>query len=226
MENSSFKFICALCFCFVSISSNAQGIFQDENGRPLEAIHYTDVKGSPFLADNWTKGKVKLADGESFDDMDLKYDQVTDQLIFKNSVGAAMAFAKPVNEFTLVSVGSPGIESILFRNGYKPINGNTAKTFYQVLSDGETPLLKRTVKKVGEHKPYGSATVVKTFEEVHNFFLVQQGTPVKIRKDKQSILEALKDYHPEVEEFVKSNNLNFKSEADLVMLVTYYNSLK
>ncbi|HUH33304.1 MAG TPA: hypothetical protein VLZ28_05075 [Daejeonella sp.] len=225
MEKSSFKFICVLSLCFVAISLNAQ-VIQDENGRPLLAIHYTDVQGSPFLADSWTKGNVKLADGETYNDMDLKYDQVTDQLIFKNSIGAAMAFLKPVNEFTLLSVGSAVIQPLLFRNGYKPVNGNTAKTFYQVLSDGETPLIKQSIKKVSETKPYGSATVIKTFEEIHTYFLVQQGTPVKIKKDRKSILEALKDYQKELQEFVKNNNLNFKSEGDLIMLLTYYNGLK
>lgn len=225
MENSSFKFICALCLCFVTISLNAQ-VLQDENGRPLLAIHYTDVQGSPFFADSWIKGKVKLANGDTFDNMDLKYDQVADQLIFKNSVGAAMTFVKPVNEFKLINSTVPGTQPILFRNGYKPVNGNTAKTFYQILSDGETPLIKRSFKKVTENKPYGSATVVKTFEEIHTYFLVQQGTPVKIRKDKKAALEVLNDYNAELEEFIKSNNLNFKSEADLMMLVTYYNSLK
>lgn len=225
MEKSSFKFISVLCLYFVSLSLNAQ-ILQDENGRPLLAIHYTDVKGSPFFAENWNKGKVRLADGETFDNMDLKYDQVSDQLIFKNSIGAAMTFVKPVNEFTLFSSASSELQHIRFRNGYIAANGNTAKTFYQVLIDGETPLLKRSFKKVSENKPYGSATVIKTFEETHFYYLVQQGTPVKIKNDKKAVLEALDNYKVELEEFVKINNLNFKSETDLVLLIKYYNSLK
>lgn len=225
MENSSVKLVCVLFLCFVSISLNAQ-VMQDANGRPLLAVQYTDVQGSPFLVDTWTKGKVKLSDGEIFEDLDLKYDQVADQLIFKNSVGAAMTFVKQVNEFNLLNPGGPDILPMLFRNGYRPVNGNTANTFYQVLSDGETPLLKRSFKKIAENKPYGSATTIKTFEEAHAYFLVQQGTPVKIRKDKKAVVQALSGYQSELEEFIKSNNLSFKSETDLVMILTYYNSLK
>lgn len=199
---------------------------QDANGRPLLAVQYTDVQGSPFLVDGWTKGKVKLSDGEIFENLDLKYDLVADQLIFKNSVGAAMTFVKPVNEFNLVNSAGPAILPMLFRNGYRPVNGNTANTFYQVLSDGETPLLKRSFKKIAENKPYGSATTIKTFEEVHSYFLVQQGTPVKIRKDKKAVVQALNGYQSELEEFIKSNNISFKSETDLIMVLTYYNSLK
>lgn len=137
-----------------------------------------------------------------------------------------MTFVKPVNEFTLAIIASAGTEQMLFRNGFTSTNGNAAKTFYQVLSDGETPLLKRSFKKILENKPYGSATVVKTFEEIHNYYLVQQGKPLKIKKDKKAILELLSDYKSELEAFIKSNNLSFKSETDLIMLMTYYNSLK
>jgi hypothetical protein len=124
------------------------------------------------------------------------------------------------------TAGSSGTAGLLFRSGYKPADGATLKTFYQVLSDGETPLLKRSFKKVFENKPYGSATTVKVFQDVNAYYLVKDGQPVKVRRDRKAILAALGDYSAELEKFISTNNLALKSDSDLVMLVTYYNSLK
>lgn len=226
MEKSPFIFICLCCLCLMANIVNAQQLLKDANGRPVFSRHYTDVQGSPYFSDSWLKGEVKLTNGETYKNMDLKYDQVSDELIFKNSKNEAMSFITPVSEFKLINASASGPETIDFRRGYKPADGNTEKSFYQVLSDGETPLLKRWSKKVVESKPYSSATVIKTFEQVQVYYLVKSGIPLKIRRDKKALLEVLKDYSTQLDEFIKANNINLKTESGLRMLVYYYNSLK
>jgi len=224
MEKSALKFISIFCLCLLSMSVRAQ-FMKDADGRPLLERHYTDVQGSPYLADNWQKGTVKLGNGQTHKDVELKYDQVAEELIFKSSAGKPLTFVEPVKEFTLqMSNGSQS--GVIFRSGYKPADGATLSTFYQVLSDGETPLLKRSFKKVMENKPYNSATTVKTFLDVNNYYLVKNNQLAKIRRDKKAILTSLGDYTAELEDFIKTNKLNFRSDADLIMLFTFYNSLK
>lgn len=225
MEKTSFKWICISCLCLMSVCTRAQ-IMQDANGRPLLEKKYIDVEGNPYLTDNWVSGIVTLASGEIYKDVQLKYDLVKDELLFQNSKGESMSFMKPVNKFTLF--GLPGNESkvLQFSNGFKAVEGATAETFYQVLAVGETPLLKRIFKVVTETKSFNSASAVKTFDQVQILFLVKNGVPVKIRKDKKSVLEALGDRDQLMEEYIKANKLNLKSEQGLVELVTYYNSLK
>ncbi|NEU10047.1 hypothetical protein GZH53_17105 [Flavihumibacter sp. R14] len=225
MEKSAFKFISIFCLCLICIAGQAQVIL-DENGRPLVARYYTDVQGSPYLADNWQKGTVRLANGKAYNDVELKYDQVAEDVIFKGSAGQELRFAEPVGEFRIQTIESFGTPGILFRSGYKPTDGATVKTFYQVLSDGETPLLKRSFKKVMENKPYGSATTVKTFLDVNAYYLVKNGQPLKVKRDKKAIIAALGDYSAELENFISTNKLSLKSDSDLIMLFTFYNSLK
>lgn len=226
MEKSPFKYICLCCLCLMANIVTAQELLKDANGRPVFTRQYTDVQGSPYFSDSWLKGEVKLINGESYKNMDLKYDQVGDVLLFKNSKNETMSFVIPVSEFKLINSSAGGEEIILFRSGYKPADGNTDKVFYQVLSDGETPLLKRWSKKVVESKPYSSASVIKTFEQVQMYYLAKNGIPLKIRRDKKALLEVLKDYSRELDEFIKANNINLKTESDLKSLVYYYNSLK
>jgi hypothetical protein len=223
MEKSLVKLICISCLSLAGYNTNAQQVLQDTNGRPIFAKQYIDVQGSPYFSDIWLQGSVRLSDGKFYENMALRYDLVGDQLIFKSLAGEPMNFVLEVNEFKLLSTAA---EELNFRNGFKPADEGTEKTFYQVLSDGETPLLKRTWKKVIEQKPYTSATIEKSFRQLESYYLVKQGTPVRIKKDRKAVLEILTDYHSQLDQFIKLNNLNLKNDPDLVSLITYYNSLK
>ena len=223
MEKSALKLICIFCLCLLSISVRAQ-FMTDADGRPLLERRYTDVQGSPYMTDNWQKGTVKLGNGQVHKNVDLKYDKAAEQLTFKGKEGTPLTFIQPVKEFTLPMDNGTGV--MVFRNGYKPVDDAASNTFYQVLSDGETALLKRSIKKVLENKPYNSATTVKTFADVNNYYLVKNGSLIKVKRDAKDILPNLTDYSAELQSFIKENKLNLKSEPALIMLITYYNSLK
>ena len=225
MEKTPLKFICVFWCCMVSFSINAQ-VMEDRDGRPILDRRYTDVQGSPFFADSWIKGSVKMQNGKSYSAVELKYDQVADELLFKNAKGEMLNFVDPVQEFRLFTADQPDAAVLLFRNGYKPVIEASAKAFYQILSDGQTPFAKRLNKKMLERTPYGSATVIRTFEEIPTYYVIKNGLPVKIRKDRKSLFAALGDYPDELEEFITAKNLNLKSDADFIMLMNFYNSLK
>lgn len=224
MKRSILKIAILICISFNAVVVKAQfpAYLADVNGKLFMEQSYTDVEGSPYLNDLWLKGAVKAA-GKSYDNMELKYDQVTDVIVFKNPKGEMLNFVDPVDEFKLY-VGD-GYEMV-FRSGFKPSDIGSEKTFYQVLTAGETPLIKRTFKKVIEYKEYNSATGTKKFDEIQNYYLVKNGVPKRIKKDKKSVLEVFGDSKTELEAFIKSNNINFKSDPDLIKLTMYYNSLK
>ena len=225
MEKSSFKFICVCCLCLFCLNVNSQ-VFEDANGKPILERKYTGVQGSPYLSETWIKGEVKLTNGDTYKDIDLKYDLLVGELFFKNAQNEMMSFVIPVKEFKLSRQGDNEVKSMFFRNGYKPADGGTLQTFYQVLSDGETALLKRLAKRVAEVKPYGSATTIKTIEEVQSYYIIKNGLPVKVKKDKKTMLAMLGDYNSELLAFIKENKLTLKAETDLVSVMNYYNSLK
>ena len=199
---------------------------EDANRRTAIVRQYTDVTGSPYLTDSWLKGAVKTSTGKNYANLDLKYDQVADEVFFKNKTGEAFSFTEQIQEFNLVEADGNGLTTLTFRNGYKPSNGFTEKAYYQILTDRETALVKRVPKKLAEQKSYGSATINKEFVETPTYYLVKSGLPVKIKKDKKSVLETLGDYQTETAEFIQKNKLNLKSDADLIKLINFYNSLK
>lgn len=207
---------------FFALSTNAAAqveLMNDPLGRPMMSKQYTDVQGSPYLFTEWKNGSVKLQSENVFQNIPLRYDQINDELLFKDNVGQELAFAEPVVEFK--------IENKTFRKGYKPVDTTTPASFYEVLADGETQLLKRTSKRIYEDTPYSSATKVRTVSSTETYYLALNGGQqlVKIKKDKKSVLDAMSDKKPELEKYIKDQRLNLKLDADMVKVIAYYNTL-
>src|SRR5690606_231118 len=183
---------------------------------------YVDVKGSPFLYEDWSVGMVKMLDGSTYKDVALKFDQVSGDLIFKNREGKAMGFADAVREFKLT--GKDQI-SHLFRNGFRTGEVNSERYFYEVLYDGGTILLKDPKKNIVEQRAYNSSTTVKSVVETPAYFLQLKGQMLKIKKDKKTIIAAL-GHLAQLEKYIQDDKLNLKNDADLARLIRYYDSIK
>lgn len=222
------KKIISLCFIIVSLiafKSMGQGMYmQDVNGRPLLTSVYENVSGSPYLSPEWITGKVIMSDAKTYEGVSLKYDQINDDVIFKGKDGTALA-VDHVKEFKLAPYGEIA-DSTVFRSGFPAVKSNSAKSFYEVMVDGKSKLLKKTIKTINTSREYNSATVDKTVVATTNYYLVNQaGNIVFISKDKKSVLKELPGKEAELNAFIASNKLNLKNDADLVKLVVYYNSL-
>lgn len=202
----------------LNIQNSAAQFVEDFRAKAVLEKQYTDVKGSPYLQEDWAEGLVKLANGNTYANVPLKYDQVTGELIFRDKAGKVLTFADPVREFKL--------SGQLFRSGYKVVDSNSDHTFYLVLYDGTSTLLKDARKNIIQHRAYNSATTVKSIVETPVWYLLINGQPVKVRKDKKSVLAALKTNTAELEKYISENNLNLKDDQDLARLIAYYDSIK
>lgn len=211
-------------FLFIALSClfhRASGQFlSDLNGKPVFETRYTHVEGSPYLHSDWLKGRVKLANGSTYSDIELKYDQVADELLFRDKNGNVLTFVDAVAEFML-----PGSPPPLFRSGFHALDNHTERSFYQILYDGGIKLLKKSVKKISEVKQYNSASSTTKFDLIETYYIGRENQPVKFRKDKKSLFKVLGNKTDMLENYVKAENLNLKEEADLVKLIHYYNSI-
>ena len=224
MKSKTFLSILTLLLCLSAHYSNAQFI-KDNNGRPITTkSSYTDVQGTPFLSDQWSKGIVKMANGKVFD-MQVKYHEVDDALYFQGKNGETLTFVDPVSEFTITYISDDKRSDLLFRKGFKNIPNSTEESFFEVLSDGTVQLIKRITKSVSESKEYNALTVVKRFDENIKYFILVSGKVIPVKRDKKSILLAIGNKQPELENYIKTNNLNLKNEDDMAKVVRFYNSL-
>lgn len=193
---------------------------RDMHGNPVMTKDYSDTKGTPYFLDNWTKGTVKLINENTFKDVDLKFNLVEQQLIFKDpKSGTPLGFKDDVKEFKLILKESPE-ESALFRKGFS----ESPQTFYQVLADGTVQLVKRQSKVVKETREFNSASTVKSFNVVTDYYLVKGDQFIRIKKSLKDVLSNL-DNAQRLDDYIKTHDPDIRKEADLVKLISQYNSL-
>ncbi len=216
----SFKITILLLF-FITGVVNAQ-YQQDVQGRPILAITYTDVIGTPFLFDNWIKGTVWLENGSVYKEVFLKYSSFNDELFFKNPKDEILlAFVLPVKSFSL----EIGTETYLYRNGFPEIDNFGKKTFYRVLFDGGITFLVKNYKTMMENKPYNSATIEKKFVENNGYYVFKDGAMKRFKPTKKDFLELFSTKASEIETFIKKEKIDFKNNSDLIKIFEYYSSL-
>lgn len=222
MLKSLFSFI---LFCILGGAAVTPAFAQyteDFRAKTVLEKTYTDIKGSPYVFDDWSLGLVKMASGTTYKDLLLKYDQVANELIFQDKSGKSLGFADPVAEFKLIDKSNA---YRLFRAGFKAVDSNSEKTFYEVLYDGSTVLLKDPKKNIVEHRAYNSSTAVKSIVETPAYYVLLNGTLVKFKKDKKSILSVLGN-SAQLEKYIQDQKINLKNDEDLAKLMLYYDSIK
>ncbi|WP_183565820.1 hypothetical protein [Mucilaginibacter sp. SP1R1] len=218
------------CFFVVMICCSlvAKAQFtKDYQGKPYTEISNADAEGSPYLITNWAAGSVSFSNGKKVT-AKLKYDLMKDELLFQNkSDSSAMTFIEPVQGFSFnyFPIAESSLTPLIFGNGFPPVEGQTPASFYQVIADGKVKLLKHYKKVVRIDQAFNSATSTKTFVLVDVYYLFVNNQLTKIRPGQKTILSALNNKAAELQGYMKSNTINYKSDADLAKLFGYYNSL-
>jgi hypothetical protein len=199
----------------------------DLNGTVFRIQSYEEVNGSPFLVNKWMQGDVKFTNGSVLKSIPLMYDQVKDALLFKGKNNEDYYFNDPVREFTISYISNDKNFNGTFRNGFSASKGLTASSFYEVLIDGKTKLLKRNNKTISETKEFNSATAIKNVNVNTVYYITNGETLIALKKlDAKSLIEALDSTKAtNVQKFISSDKLNLKNQEDLVRVIAYYNTL-
>jgi hypothetical protein len=204
----------------------AQGAYfmvYDAKGQVTARNEYVDIQGSPYLDPSWSKGTFTLSNGKIYKDMDIKYDLVKDKMYVKGNNDELVALLDQVRDFSINVPVSGSAVTRHFRTGYTNIPATTNTYYFEVLTEGKTQFLKRSVKSILENKEYNSATVTKSFELNTKYYIYKDGKGTQVKKDKKAILAALGDKQSELETYIKDEKLNLKNDADVVKLIEYYN---
>lgn len=195
------------------------------NGVAITGPSITKIIGSPYIYSEWVKSIVKMEDGTVYKDLKLNYNQLDDRPIFIADNKALQYFAKPVKEFTLYNVTNQNQEVKTFRKGFPKLDDATTSSFYEVLSEGKVNLIKHTSKKIVEERGAGSINVSKQIKETSKYYLGKGEQYTKIKKNKKSVLDILKDKGEMLNTYISTNSLNLSEDADLVKVCNYYNTL-
>lgn len=211
---------------FSVLFGNAQTTFylQDLNGQPIKG-NYSNVAGNPYLFDGWKEGSVILENQSKYDNILLKYDIVRDVLIFKKdrtSDAEGFEFSSRPVEFKFND--SEGI--FLPRNSL--LKQSKENDFLELVYNGSVSLLKKYRKRLVTKREYNSAITEQQIEEFYTFFILnsKSGQFEEIKGlNEKALMPFLADKANKVKDYAASKRLSFKKEADVVSILTYYNSI-
>lgn len=207
---------------FGAFSQSSGFISDNVTGNPYRPASRPDVVGSPLLFSDWMPGVIYLKDGHKADKFPLNFDLFNNEVLFQHQ-GNSLVVVDAVKEVVIFPYGANANVSYVFRNGFLPVEKNNESTFYQVLQDGTTTLLKLTKKIITEKAEYNQP-VVKSFESSETYYVVKANkAPQKISKSKKALLEALADSSGKLASWIEKNGYKCKSDEELVAVVKAFN---
>jgi hypothetical protein len=221
------RFLLSGFLCGLINLANAQNIVQlkESQGMPLRSKSYAEMKGNPYLTKSWSKAIVKQADGQVFKDIDVKYDQLEEQLIFKTASGQELGFAVPVTEFKISYEENGASTTKTFVNGFAPFRGSTDKTYYELLYDGSVKLLKKNIKQIESQRAYNSAVTTQTISERVKYYYALNNELVEFKRDAKFVNDAFGGKATAVQKYIKDNNLDLKKDEELIKAFAYFSTL-
>jgi hypothetical protein len=223
-----------LLIIFISFSIAA---FSQDNGQSIHTAGqegrlrlnnpntdpYTAESNSPFFSDRWMKSTLVLANGKVQNGLTIKLDLFENKIYFLDGAGNENISTTPVREILLADTAGNKMYRLIHSSALKTTGAETG--WYQLLCAGDVELYKRTIKALPRSMTQQSDEEAKPLETSVQFFVLIKGNLLKIKKGKD-IPELAGEKKAQLQEYARSKNLNGKSEADMIEIVTYYNSLK
>jgi hydroxymethylpyrimidine pyrophosphatase-like HAD family hydrolase len=203
----------------------SQIFLSDVNGRAFEN-KYADIVGSAYFLPDYKYASIVLTDGRNYDNVKAKVNLVENEIVFIASNGAEGYIGK--GQVSLISFSDStkqGVTKYIFQAGFPKIDNQTILSFYQVLCSGKASLLKSINKNIEERGNELSGEKYKEFITRENWYILKAGEMQRVKKDKAFFLAMFPEKSAELNSFITNNKINFKSEEQIIKLVTYFNSL-
>jgi len=213
----------------VGLNSSKAGVFWNS------ATTAPNMIGQFYLDSLWHEGNVKFTSvipqfgGGSTDTLNgilIRYNVLNDQLEVladksKNDIRVIQG-----NNLKNFTVKLSENDVLKFDNAATFRSDKELGGFFETLVNGRLSLMKhyraKTIKPT-YNAGFGTGEKNTIVSVVGEYYVVSNGKLEKINQSKKALISLMKDRESEVENYIKSSGLNFKSEDDLVRLFEFYN---
>ncbi len=180
-----------------------------------------DIKGSPYLNDEFITGSVFTTTKVQYNNIKLRYNIFNDEIEF-DADGQVQALLAP-ESFDMIEFGGNVFCYIPYSLLKKIKRG-----YFIRLVEGKASLWMRpeiSFVKATEPAPYKEAEPAKFVRKADSFFIrigKEEARPVSSKSD---LIDIFPDQNDKIEAFVKKNKIKPNNPDNLKELVHYYNSL-
>lgn len=210
---------------FGQLNFTNSNFLQDGMGQPLFERSNINIEGSPIYPKKWCTATIVMPGNKAYNNVSLRYDWDRRIWFFPGK--------EPETELEIIGIpekvefdkncdGFKELSGVL-KSGYPPFDKNDKNTFYIVLNEGKVSLLKLYKIKITDSKPYGSASVIRTYTRQESYYLYKDGQMMSFQKNNDFLLEQLQDQLNLIKTFMTEKKKSAKQEKDLVEIIGLYN---
>ena len=195
-------------------------------------LRYEGMKGTQYFIDEWLLGQLIFSNGNNKTpkSIPLKYDTFTKDLIFKRPQGDSIIVnPKQISGFVINDPSHNISYPFVKHENLKTETGIIPLCYLMVLYKNKTSLLKYISKRVQKADYQGAYSVDRRYDSYLDYseYFVQKpdSSLTRVKLKKSSIVDILEDKKPQIEAFIKKENLTFKNDIDVARVLSYYDSL-
>lgn len=211
--------LCIMSFLFFNQVKAQENIYYNKNYYGTLSKTEKEVKGNPYLEDDF--GLFKIEGAKIRNDIDmLRYNHYTDQIEYM------------IDNVTYDLDKLPNM-IITFKKGNKKYiyleNNENKGGYYQLLNQGKNTLLyKRQIVVINEYRDKvdlldGGSEIMKYETKKPEYYFTIDNLIIQIPKKKSDFLNIFKDQ--KVKDYIKKDKIDPLNEIDLVKLSQYINQL-
>jgi len=194
--------------------------FITESGK--KTLNESNIKGSPYLDDEFNYGSIYTIQKKHFADIPLRYNIYNDDLEFKTPEGAIQALSTP----DIVEKAIFGSTQLVYAS-YVQANKDK-KGFFIVLEEGKVSLYSKpgVIFREGTAPgAYKDPEPPKFVKKSDDYYLRVGSEQAQIIGSKKELVEAFPDNQDKIESFMSKKKTKTNKPESLKELVKYYNSL-
>lgn len=194
-------------------------------GIPLEERR---VIGDTYLDSAWQKATILLKDQKLLEGYMMRYDIRSNQLEIKTRLGIKVLPGGLVRSFITLDSVSTAAKYFINAGSFKDSEGGVSDGFFQVLSDGELPLAKKTsleIKKADYNIQFSIGDKDDQILKKEKYFYLKGNFFYEMPAQKKKLLPVFGKHSGEAGTFMKINKLSLREENHLKALFEHYNKL-
>jgi hypothetical protein len=201
--------------------------FNSYTGDNLIPTEYSpDIEGTAYLFPDYNRADIILVNGMPLNNLRVRFNLEKNQLYFSDSLTGSFVFNKAVlRKVVFKSVFANTGAPFVLKSGYPSINKQDTNYLYELQAGGKIDLLRNQERVIQTTKNEMTGDIKKEFVEYISYYIYCNKTIKEFRNNKPVLLEFMKDKQKEVDAYIATNKVNFKKNADVVKLVSYYNGL-
>lgn len=164
-----------------------------------------------FLTSELGRGSI-VYDNVFYPDVLLKYDETAELVVFQDPKHQIQLISERIARFSITDNNFIRIEKD------DSLSNSIVRTgFYNLLYDGKVQALKKEVKVIREELRSNSEGILR-FIDISTYHYIKKNNEYFPVNSKGAIMDIFKDRKKEIQQYIKTNKLNFKKDRDNMLI--------